>query len=242
MELSPPKHFQFNFEEALKTGFYTSGTTGCGKSDIGMYAADILRKNGVTLFVFDPSQDWMTRYPISYVVKFKVNNSARPLDVDLAGIKLKDAIFDVSNLTTLQFQEVADQFCWLLFRFQSELPPEQRRKYFVIFEEAQIVLPEGSMRAKRLQNVVRLATVGRNFGVRIGVITQFAAMIDKNICRYMVQRYYGWTIEFNDVRRIEAAIGEDAQRLRYLKSGEFMYHEPISGTLEKIAIEPYRKS
>lgn len=242
MELSPPKKFSFNFEEALKTGFYTSGTTGCGKSDIGMYCADILRSNGVTLFVFDPSQDWMTRYPISYIVNFKVNSSARPLSADLSSVKLRDTIFDVSNLTTLQFQEIADQFCWQLYSHQAQTSPEKRGKIFVIFEEAQLVLPEGSMRAKRLQNVVRLATVGRNFGVRIGVITQFAAMIDKNISRYMVQRYYGWTIEWNDVKRIEAAIGEDAEKLRYLKSGEFMYHEPISGTLDKIAIQPYRKT
>ncbi len=242
MELSPPKSFSFDFEEALKTGFYTSGTTGCGKSDIGMYCADVLRHNGVTVIVFDPSKDWMTRYPIPYVVNFKVNSSAKPLNGDLSSVKLKDAIFDVSNLTTLQFQELADQFCWLLYKHQAELPPEARSKYFVIFEEAQIVLPEGAMRAKRLQNVVRLATVGRNFGVRIGVITQFAAMVDKSALRYMGQRFFGWTDEWNDVQRISTMVGDEAEKLKYFKSGEFLYYCPSLGIQDKISIEPYSKN
>lgn len=240
-QLSPIKSFVFDIDEAMKSGVYISGTTGAGKSDIAMYCADQLRKSGIIVMIFDPSQDWITRYPISYIVKFLINRSDDALNGDLNRVKLKDAIFDTSNLTTLQYQELADKFCWLLYKYQADLKPEFRQRFFIFFEEAQIVFPEGVMKAKRLQNVVRLATVGRNYGIRLGIVTQFAAMTDKNILRYMAQRYFGWTDEWNDVRRIETMVGEDdAKSLKTFRSGDFLYYCPSKSIQDKIHIEPFK--
>ncbi len=231
------KPFRFDVQESLKTGLYVSGTTGCGKSDVAMYCADELRKQGVTLFVFDPSQDWSKRYPIKTIYTFKNPNGISHLDQ----VKLQDGIFDTSTLTVLQYQELADKFCWLLFKYQAELAEEDRKQFFIIFEEAQILLPQGSLMAKRLQNVVRLLTIGRNYKVRMGVITQFASMVDKNSMRFMSQKWFGWTDEYNDVRRIGTMLGdEEAENLKYYKSGEFTYYFPRNFIQEKISIKPYK--
>ena len=227
----------FNVAEALKSGFYISGTTGCGKSDIGMYAADVLRTNGAIVITFDPTQDWLSRYPYEVLVSLE-NVGVRTY---LQSIKLdKSTLIDTSCLTIPQTQELIESFCQSLFNAQAKLKPEQRCQYFVIFEEAQTAFPQGALRATAFQNAVRLLTQGRNFKLRIGMVTQFAAMLDKTALRFATQRYFGWTSEFHDRHYISAFIGKDAaNQLRYLKSGEFMYCLPTEDRLEKISIQPY---
>jgi DNA helicase HerA-like ATPase len=233
--------FQFDVGEALKTGFYTSGTTGCGKTDIAMYCVDALREEGVNVFIFDPSQDWDARYRSDLLhVSFKAHNPYASVVNNLSELRLSTSIIDISSLTVLQTQEVAEAFAWMLYKHQAELKPEQRKKYFIVYEEAQTVFPQGALRAKRLQNVVRLLTQGRNYKIRIGMITQFAAMLDKDGMKYQRQRYFGWTDEFNDRKYISHFLGDEAaESLKFLKSGEFLYYEPTSGTLKKIRIDPY---
>jgi hypothetical protein len=233
--LSTTKGFSFSVEEAMKTGFYISGTPGSGKSDVAMRCADRLREAGVTVMVWDPSQDWLERYkPITYQVKFM----NPPYSFDK--LQLKDVIFDTSTLTVLQMQEVIDHFCWLLYTFQAKKLKEDRKPFFLLFEEAQIVAPQGAMRAKRLQNVMRVITVGRNYKIRVGLVTQFASTVDKDCVKSTKQRYFGWTDEMNDVSYIGKIVGEDqAKSLRYYKAGEFLYNFPAQNVLDKIYNEPY---
>jgi DNA helicase HerA-like ATPase len=230
---------KFNMEEALKSGFYISGTTGCGKTDVGMYCADDLRSQGITVFVFDPSQDWIERYPIRNRVSFSLITD--DIDLGFSDLKLEDTIFDTSRLTTLQFQQLVENFSKAIYLHQAVLKKEERKFCFPIFEEAHTVLPEGVMKSKTLQNLVRLITVGRNYKIRVGMITQFAAMLDKSALRYMGQRYFGWTDEYNDVHRIGTMIGfEESKALKFLKSGEFLYYCPSLHIQEKVSIEPYK--
>ena len=233
--LSRTKEFSFDVEEAFRSGFYISGAPGSGKSDVAMYAIDMLIEAGAIVFILDPSQDWLERYTaINYVVNFK-----NP-PFNLEEIKVKSCIIDTSTLTVLQLQEVADRFCWLLYWHQAQIPKQQRQQIFVLFEEAQMVFPQGVMRAKRLQNVVRLITVGRNYKLRAGLVTQFAAMVDKDSIKSARQRYFGWTDEVNDVAYISAIVGnEEAKNLRYYKPGEFLLNYPAKNILEKIRINPY---
>ena len=234
--LSTTQRFSFSVEEALKTGFYVSGTPGSGKSDLAMLCADELRKAGVIVMVWDPSQDWLERYkPINYVITFKQPPYA------IENVQLKSAIFDTSTLTVLQMQEVVDRFCWLLFNYQAKIPKEERKQFFLIFEEAQIIVPQGVMRSKRLQNVLRVITVGRNFKIRIGLVTQFAATVDKDALKSCKERYFGWTDEVNDVAYIGKIVGEEeAKSLRYYEPGNFLFNFPPKNILEKIKIDPYK--
>ncbi len=234
--LSTTAKFSFSVEEALKTGFYVSGTPGSGKSDIAMLCADALRNSGAIVMVWDPSQDWIERYhPINYVIKFKHAPFA------LEEVQLKSAIFDTSTLTVLEMQEAADRFCWLLYMYQARIPKEQRKQFFLIFEEAQVMIPQGVMRAKRLQNIARVITVGRNYKIRVGIVTQFAATVDKDALKSAKQRWFGWTDEPNDLKYIGKILGEEeAKNLSYYKSGNFLYNYTAENLMEKIKIEPYK--
>jgi len=234
------KPYSFDINEAMKTGAYVSGTTGCGKSDLAMRWADDMRQHNISVMVWDPSQDWIQRYPINYKLRFPANPELNSTFRDLYKVQLKSAIFDTSRLTYLQYQILADKFCWLLFQHQANLLPEQRRPFFIIFEEAHIVLPQGSLKANRLQNVVRLLTVGRNFKIRMGVVTQFASMVDKNAMRFMKQRYFGWTDEMNDRKYISKFIGdENAEELKTFEAGQFWYYKPADNILDRMQIQPY---
>lgn len=191
----------FDWQEAMKSGVYISGTTGTGKTDVAMYQAEQLMKEGVIVIVFDPSQDWRKR---------SFFESYRTIPSRLAGMYEWDAehwipnhsmIFDISELSVKQAQRFVEGFCKALMEQQAKCESNPTR-YFLIFEEAQIYFPQGCMTAIALQEVVRMMTVGRNFGVRFCCITQFASMIDKKAMRYMTQRYFGTTDEPNDVTYI----------------------------------------
>jgi hypothetical protein len=104
-----------------------------------------------------------------------------------------------------------------------------------------MVLPQNSLSAKRLQNVVRLLTIGRNYKIRMGVVTQFASMVDKNAMRFMTQKWFGWTDEYNDVKRIATMVGDEAaEELKFYEPGNFLYYYPRQQIQEKITITPHR--
>lgn len=229
-----PSKLQFDVAEGLKTGFYISGTTGTGKSDVVMYIADILMREGITVFVFDPSQDWMTRSSIPYCLMV---DAEKPLDVVLNG---HSTVFDMSILTIPQQKILVEWFCKTIFEHQARIPNENRKQYFIIFEEAHTYFPEGCMRSKTYQNAVRLLTQGRNYKVRMGCVTQFSSLVDKNVMRYMKQRYFGYTDELNDVYYLKAFLDSHASKLRGLGAGEFLYYH--AGDIQKISIESYENS
>lgn len=253
MDLISKGKFQFNTEEALKTGLYVSGAPGSGKSDIVMMCIDRLRSaknvplpdttrviqgDHIHCVIFDPSQDWMSRYPASHVTTLKVDSGQSYLEnIHLNGVE----IIDCSNLTILQIQQLAELFSKALYKAQSKIPKEKRNVYFIIFEEAQTEFPQGALRAKRFQNVVRILTQGRNYFLRVGMVTQFAAMLDKDAVKWAKQRYFGWTDEKNDRNYIANFIGDEAaEGLKYFKSGDFLYYWPSSNILEKFHISPYK--
>ena len=216
-----------------------SGTTGCGKSDIAMRCVDKLRKQGVICIIFDPSQDWLARYPADQFVKPNTL-SGKPF---LAEVRLVGTtVVDISTLTLTQTKTLVENFCENIFLQQAMRMPEKRNFYFVVFEEAQTEFPQGILRAKRMQNVVRLLTQGRNFKIRIGMVTQFAAMLDKDCLKFAKQRWFGWTDEKNDVSYVSEWIGdEQAETLKYFDSGDFLYYFPSHNILEKIHIHPYKQ-
>lgn len=220
----------FDVAEALRSGFYVCGTTGIGKSDIAMYCAEQLMKNGITVIVFDSTQDWLTRSSIPYYQKIKMN---QPIDIHLDGAS---AIFDISALYPTEKQLFVEAFCGILYKHQAS--KQDRKPYFLIFEDAPTYLWQGSLRSNKCRNTSMLLTEGRNYSVRFGCIAQFSSMVDKNAMRYMKQRYYGFTVEPNDIKYLQGFCGEQAHELRNLKNGEFVYQNP-NNELMKVQIEPY---
>jgi len=223
-------NFSLDVDEALQNGTYTCGTKGTGKTDLNMMIADRLMQHGVTVIVFDPTQDWQKRGSIpNYVV-------VKPYSI--IEIPKQNMIYDLSLLTPQQQQKVVEDFNRRLFDYQ--VHDVLRKWIFVIYEEAHQYFRQGCMRAKNMQFSVRLLTQGRNYQIGVGMITQFSSLIDKDAMKYMMQRFIGASNEPNDVAYLKGFLGKHVDRLKTLKNGEFLlYHR---GSVKLLEIEPYESN
>jgi len=224
--------FQFDVEECCRSGFYCSGTSGVGKSDVAMNAVDKLLKANISVIVFDSTQDWVQRSSIPYYITIKHNLQFK---FALDGCSF---IFDVHLLPPEKRLELVNWFCGILYRHQALRPKALRKKFVVILEEAQTYLYEGSMRtSKKASNIRMLLTEGRNYDVRFAAICQFSSMLSKISMKFMRQRYCGWTDEPNDVDYVTNLLGGHKEKLKSLKAGEFLYKH--GNAVNMISIEPY---
>jgi hypothetical protein len=222
----------FDIEEAMKSGTYISGTTGTGKTDVAMYQAEQLMKEGIIVIVFDPSQDWMNRSSMQKVYTPKTL---------CANWNYESVIFDTSQMTITDQLTFVETFCKNLIETYAN-PDHPKKPTFLIFEEAHTYFPQGCMTAKAYRNTVRMMTQGRNFGVRFCCITQFASMIDKKAMRYMRQRYFGYTDEPNDTEYILRMFPKEfkEQGTKYLmglKGGQFIYK--CGNDVDQFEIAPF---
>lgn len=71
------KQIPFSVEEAMKSGSYISGTTGTGKSDVGMEQADMLMQEGITVFGFDGTMDWLARSTVPHYTNDRFKKTLR---------------------------------------------------------------------------------------------------------------------------------------------------------------------
>lgn len=223
-----PQDFDVDIKEVFESNGLILGSRHTGKSDIGMLICDKAKEKAIVV-VFDPSLDWPTRSSIAQYMRV---DTVRSLDVPTESI-----IFDVSLLSPLEQQKTVEGFSKRLFEAQAKAL--ERKQYLVIFEEAHTYFPQGCMRAKRLQNTVRLLSVGRNVDVACVLISQFASMIDKFAIKHsMSQAWFGFTKEPNDIAYLKQILGEDVEYLRKLEDGEFVYLTRDKAS--KISIKPYR--
>jgi len=213
-----PQALECDLVEAMRTGIFISGTTGSGKSNLGLIIADLLMKNNIIVYVVDPSQVWRNS-SVLRVLRMEYPMTVKWKD----GTVAESTVFDVSFLTYPQRLEFVEKFCRTLLDARKK--STHRQATFVFFEEGQLYFSQGTMRSpKSFDSSVELVTNGRNFGVRYGVITQFPSSIDKLLIKITKQRYFGWTNEPNDIGYIEGIIGKEmAKELPNLDVGEFIY-------------------
>ena len=209
----------FNIQEALANGAYIAGTTGTGKSDLAMQHAEAMMQAGVTVIIFDATQDWIKRSSIPYYITVTPDVPYR------FELNQKSLIFDMSLLNPRQQFTVVKNVCQAIWDHQVR---NRTHWYYVIFEEGSVYFPQGCLKAKRYQTLVQFATQGRNYDIRFEVITQFSAMIDKDIMKYMKQRYFGNTDEPNDTDYIISFFRRNQQekianQLEELQPGQFIY-------------------
>lgn len=225
----------FNISEAMDTGFFDCGTSQSGKTNLAKWQAEALTKAGVTVYVLDTSQAWSKNTPISNIIKVRRERK----ELTWKG----STVFDMSSMSIADRVTFTNTFCKTLYE---KHVIGYRQPEFVIFEEAQTYLPNGCLRlSTRRQNlfdgVLDLVTVGANYKLRFGLITQFPAMVDKAPVKITMQRYFGLTWERNDINYIRALIGkEEAQSLRDLEKGEFVYQ--YKKNLQRIKTPLYRES
>lgn len=225
----------FDTKEAMDTGFFCCGTSQSGKTNLAKWLVQMLKEAGIIVYVFDVSQAWNSG-PIKNVVSI--------MGVEKS-IQFNDStVFDLSALPVRKKIRFVDTLCGHLYG--QHVNGETSHKEFIVFEEAQTYLPNGCMRLairreSPCENVLNVVTVGANYDLRFGLITQFPAMVDKTPVKIAQQRYLGWTCEKNDVDYLKGFIGKDwAAKLRDLERGQFIYQ--CRNRIELMQTEVYGKS
>lgn len=189
----------FDLKKALKSGFFISGTSGSGKTNLAFNLAEILMENGVVVFAFDPSQAWMQNSSIPFYKTIDENTEKFWLKSD------QSIIFDISLLYVKDQRSFVEKIAKSLF-MQKVKNPKVRFWTVLIFEESQLYLQQSAMRSKAYMEMMRLITVGRNYKLRYGLITQFPSMIDKLCVKMTQQRYFGYSDEKNDLDYVNCFI------------------------------------
>jgi len=223
-----PSEFTVNLGELFESNALILGSRHTGKSDVAMMICERTMKEKAIAIIFDPSLDWIARSSIRQYTKVE------PCTVLEA--PSKSMIYDISLLSPSQQQACVESFSKRLFEHQ--VSSENREQYVVVFEEAHTYFPQGCMRAKALQNTVRLLSVGRNVNIACVLISQFASMLDKFAVKHSAsQAWFGFTREPNDLEYVGKILGEQAKELTKLSDGEFLYLNRKGIT--KTQIEPY---
>lgn len=224
-----PESFTVDLTELYESNGLILGSRHTGKSDVAMLISDKAMKDAIVV-IFDPSKDWLTRSSIPRFMNVKH---------EISEIPNKSIIYDISLCSPLESQRIVEDFSKRLFEAQAE--KQDRKQYLIILEEAQTYFYQGSMRAKAMQNTVRLLSVGRNVNIAVLLISQFASMLDKFCVKHaMSQVWLGFTKEPNDLRYLKRILGSEVKELTKLADGEFLYSTRKG--ISKIAINPFRST
>lgn len=220
--------FEINIAEAMQTTSFIGGSRGTGKTDVAMMIADQLINEDIIVLAFDPSTDWMKRSSIRYYFMVKPYSHI--------SVPQHSTIFDLSRLTPMQQQKFVDRFCKQLFEYQLD----SEKRFYLVFEEAQLFFPLNSLRSKKTQNAMRIVTVGRNVGVSVCAISQFPALIDKELIKHAQQIWIGTTSELNSLKYWRGILRKTVDTLKTLRNGQFVYYHRNKISLTEI--EPYVNS
>lgn len=221
--------FQFDIKEAMQTTCFISGSRGVGKSDIAMRIAQELQNDGIIIITFDPSCDWLKRSSIEQYFTVKPFSNLP--------IPACSTIFDLSRLTPIEMRQCVEGFSKKLFDCQVD---NSEKNFYLVFEEAQIYFPLSALSSKNTQNTMRLLTVGRNFDVSLAAISQFPALVSKELVKHSQQIWIGCCAEPNTLKYWHGLIGKYSEKLRQLSNGEFIYY--CRNKIGKIQIEPFENN
>jgi len=202
---------RFDTKEAMKSGTFVCGMTGSGKSDLAMRFAEKMMDEGTLVYVFDPAQAWQKQSGVP--------NLSTIRNPDNTWLPAESTIFDISMMTILDQQVFVESFCRELFMNRATFDNDPRT--WLVFEEAQLYLPQGALRAKAFQELVRLVSVGRNYNIKFCLVTPFASQVDKYVIKLCGQRYFGYTCEPNDIKYLKGYLEERTDELKTLQPGQF---------------------
>lgn len=224
----------FDVNESKESGFYVSGTSGSGKTQLTKHLVNSLLGANCAVLVFDTSQAWNNNSPIANVVTLKT-----PLGQTI-DYPLTDTVFDISRLKIGERGLFVNAICRAVMELRANQPnPRSLPWIFLVFEEAQLYIPQGCMRSLRnYGSVLDVITVGRNYNVRFGIISQFPANIDKLPIKICQQRFFGLTTEKNDITYLKAFLEKpDVDSVKKLQKLEFIYQ--YRGETQKFKFSPY---
>jgi hypothetical protein len=209
----------FDLAEAKDTGVFTCGTSQSGKTTLNKHIAQKLISQGIAVYVLDVSRAWMQEAPISNVTT--VPHGGNSINVQ----PNRSTILDLSELSFEERFRFVNAFTAMLYQWHKSWGYKRAPYEFIFYEESQTYVANGCFRSyKKYAPLIDLITVGANFNLRFGLITQFPAMVDKAPVKISQQRYFGWTTEKNDLDYICKFIGKDwIPEIKALRKGEFLY-------------------
>jgi hypothetical protein len=228
----------FDLVEAKDTGFFLCGTSQSGKTTLAKWLVKKIVDTGYSVYVVDVSKAWTENTPINNVIEIPCGWASFEIPTN------QSAILDVSQLGYDERTRFVNSFTRSIYDWHKSKGYKKAPFEFIFYEESHTYLPNGCFRAARkYAPIVDLVTVGANFNLRFGAITQFPAALDKGVVKITQQRYFGWTTEFNDRNYVKSFVGKEfvdpkqPDSVFNLRKGEFLYQ--LRNKIEKIQSTPY---
>ena len=210
-----PYPFEIDIQEALRSGVFISGGKGTTKTNLAKIIADRMLQLGHTVKALDISKAWLkSSIPHFYEVK-----SLYIPDIDF----YKSIVYDLSRLTPKELKKFIAKFLEKEWNQQIAIPEHRRKWIIYVFEECQMLVPQGSLRSNEAQQTLRVMTSGRNFNIGYVALTQRPALTDASVFELSFQRYFARMDGENDKHKVAQYIGSLAEKLEDLSLGEFFY-------------------
>lgn len=235
----------FDLNLAKKSNIAIFGFSGCGKTRLACDIASQLQRAGYWVAVFDPVGIWKNISNIPHYQQMMGN----PLIMRLA-LPCQSVIYDISGMVLEHQQSFINEWCRQYFHFRRTSSWDQPA--IIIFEESHLFAR--NLRSKTSQQILRLATAGRNFNTRVLSLTQRVSNLSTEISEQSEQIYLGYTIGENNRRKIRTLLGKEWIKVaEELEVGEFIWRHgrrievvkvPLFNTNnmpEEIKLEPIKK-
>lgn len=184
----------FDTNLALDGGVCSFAGRQKGKTNLFKLLVNELMKSGITVKVFDPSQAWTRNTPVHDKITVRID---QPMDL----LTESSIIYDISRLTRPDQRTLVNSIIAEDYNTQANTPEELRQPKFYVMEEAQLFASSQSV--KWLEEVYKLVSVGANFKMSYGLISQRPASIDTECISRCSQIFIGNLWEENDLRKVK---------------------------------------
>jgi DNA helicase HerA-like ATPase len=227
----------FNLAEAKDTGFFIAGTTQTGKTTLAKHIVQQIIDSGTTVYVLDVSKAWLKDTPISNAQEYREGCN----DIEIT--PTVPTVLDISDLGYKSRIKFVNAFTKMVYGWHRRQGHKKAPFGFIFYEESHIYFPNGCYRSpERYAPCIDLVTVGANYNLRYGFITQCPALVDKTLVKITQQRYFGRTTEPNDLNYVKQFIGkqwikeDNPERIQRFNKGQFLY---CYNEIQKIQSKPY---
>ena len=188
---------------AMLSGTFICGMRRHGKTNWGFHVADMLKKEGCFLTVFDSSQQWMEDSNMDY------KQTITEGEILLELYPIRNIVYDLAGL----YQDTKRLFIMGILKRDFQLAVRCHGftiPHIYVFEECQLMLPSGKLRSAWYEEAMRLITEGGNFNMNYMLLTQRPATVDTTAISQCGQSYWGYLQEQNDLRKAKNWLGKDA--------------------------------
>lgn len=207
--------YPLDIDEAKRSNILVTGTNQTGKSLLSMAIADILMNEDWRVLTFDSVGHWREKSSIpEYLIATQKNLEWTITDESL--------IYDISRLLPFFQREYLEVVLSELWNHAIETKPNYWS--LIILEEAHLYMRY--IRGLVSQNLMRMASVGANWKIRILAISPSLTGLDSEFIRLSQQRHhFRLGNELNSKRRMRAYYGLDYTRISLkLPIGTCLYY------------------